>query len=136
MPLDERTLKTFDESLGRCNASPGFMDRFYVIFMASSPKVREKFAHTDFDRQKSALRASLDVMLLAARDEKTAPEHLRGLAERHSSRALNIGAEFYDLWLDSLLAAVKKCDSKYSPEVRESWERVMMVGIAYLLSQY
>ena len=105
-------------------------------FLASSPKVREKFARTDFDRQKRAVRASLDVMLLAARDEKTAPEPLRGLAERHSSRALNIGAEFYDLWLDSLLAAVKKCDPKYSLEVQESWERVMMVGIAYLLSQY
>src|SRR5437868_3428730 len=134
MQIDERDLTTFRESLDRCNAKPGFLDRFYEIFLASSPKVREKFAHTDFDRQKSALHASLDWMLLAAKDPKTgSDQHLRGLAEKHSSRQLKIGAEFYDLWLDSLLAAARECDPKYNPEVQEAWEKIMMVGIGYLL---
>jgi hemoglobin-like flavoprotein len=135
--MDERILKTFDDSLGRCNRNPAFVDRFYEIFLASSPKVREKFAATDFTRQKSALRASLYSMLLATRNGKPGLEkHLSGLAERHSSRDLNIGSEFYDLWLDSLLAAVKESDPNYSQEVREAWEKVMMVGIDYLLSRY
>jgi hemoglobin-like flavoprotein len=137
MPIDERTLQTFDSSLGRCNANPRFLDRFYEIFLASSPKVREKFAHTDFVRQKAALRASLSAMLLAAKDDKTGPrQHLHDLAERHSSRQLNIGSELYDLWLDSLLAAVKECDPSDSPEVQAAWEKVMMVGIGYLLTSY
>ena len=37
--MEERILKTFDESLRRCNATPGFLDRFYDRFLASSPKV-------------------------------------------------------------------------------------------------
>ncbi len=135
--MDERILKTFDDSLARCNANPAFLDRFYETFLASSPKVREKFAHTDFTRQKRALRASLYAMLLAASDEDKGPErYLRDLAELHSSRRLSIGAEFYDLWLDSLLATVKEFDPEYSPEVEKTWERVMMVGIDYLLSHY
>ncbi len=135
--MDERILKTFDDSLARCNSSPAFLDRFYETFLASSPKVREKFAHTDFTRQKRALRASLYAMLLAASDEDKGPErYLRDLAELHSSKRLNIGAEFYDLWLDSLLATVKEFDPQYSPEVEKTWERVMMVGIDYLLSHY
>ena len=137
MQIDERSLKTCADSLARCNESTGLLDRFYEIFLASSPKVREKFAQTDFVRQKSALRASLDAMLLAARDEKAgSAQYLGDLAERHSSRQLNIGSELYDLWLDSLLAAVKECDPKSSPEVQEAWEKVMIVGIAYLLSRY
>jgi len=102
-----------------------------------SPKIKEKFAHTDFARQNIALRESLKAMSLAARNPKTGPERLLSrLAERHSTRDLNIGAEFYDLWLDSLLAAVKECDPDYNPEIREAWEKVMMVGISYLLAHY
>jgi len=137
MPIDEPTLKTFDESLARCNRDPRFMDRFYDIFLASSPKVKEKFAQTDLVRQKTALRASLSAMLLAAKDEKAGPpQYLPDLAERHSSRQLKIGAELYDYWLDSLVAAVKESDPKFSPDVADAWERVMMVGIGYLLSRY
>jgi hemoglobin-like flavoprotein len=137
MQIDERTLRTFDSSLARCNADPRFVERFYEIFLASSPKVKEKFAQTDFVRQRAALRASLNAMLAAARNGNTGPEHhLYDLAERHSSRQLNIGAELYDLWLDSLLAAVKEFDWQNSPEVQAAWEAVMMVGISYLLSRY
>lgn len=128
---------TFEESLGRCNAKTGFLDRFYEIFLASSPKVKEKFAQTDFVRQRRALRASIDAMLLAATDGDKGPDKYLGeLAERHSSRQLDIGAEMYDLWLDSLLSAVKEYDPKYSPEIHDAWEKIMMVGISYLLSRY
>jgi hemoglobin-like flavoprotein len=137
MQIDERTLETFAGSLHRCNGNPAFIERFYEIFLASSPKVKEKFAHTDFVRQRAALRASLDAMLLAAKNPQANPQqYLHGLAERHSSRELNIGAELYDLWLDSLLAAVKEFDTNNSAEVQEAWEKVMMVGISYLLSRY
>lgn len=136
MQIDERTLQTFGDSLKRCNGSPAFVDRFYQIFLASSPKVKAKFAQTDFTRQKMALRASLDAMLLAAKDQANPQRYLHDLAERHSSRQLNIGSELYDLWLDSLLAAVKEFDPQNSPEIQAAWERVMMVGISYLLSRY
>lgn len=134
--IDERTLQTFSASLGRCNGSPAFVERFYEIFMASSPKVKEKFAQTDFVRQKAALRASLDAMLLAVKDPAGPQQYLRDLAERHSSRQLNIGAELYDLWLDSLLSTVKEFDPVNGPAVQEAWEKVMMQGVSYLLSRY
>ena len=135
--MDAETLKTFDDSLQRCNQNPAFLDHFYDIFLASSPKVKEKFAHTDFVKQKAALRASLHAMLLAAQDNHNGPErHLHDLAERHSSRQLGIGAELYDLWLDSLLRAVEESDPLYGPRVRDAWEQVMMLGISYLLKQY
>jgi len=135
--MDEKILRTFEESLRRCNAVQGFLDCFYERFLASSPKVREKFAITDFVRQKRALRASFHYMLLAAEDEEKGPEkYLKDLAELHSRREFNIGSEFYDLWLDSLLATVKECDPEFGPEVEEAWESVMMVGIRYMLSRY
>lgn len=137
MAVEERFLRACASSLTRCNEGGRFLDRFYEIFLASSPKVAEKFARTDFGRQKRALLASLQAMILAAKEEVLGPEHhLRELARRHGGGNLRIGAELYDLWLDSLLAAVAECDPENTPEVQEAWERVMGVGIRYLLDHY
>ena len=134
--MDKKTLKRFDDSLRRCNSNPAFLDHFYDKFLTSSPKVRRKFTHTDFVVQKRALRASLHLMPLAAGDPDGPGRYLRDLAGRHSQTQLNIGAELYDLWLDSLLETVKECDPKFSPEVETAWEDVMMVGIQYMLKKY
>jgi hemoglobin-like flavoprotein len=135
--MENKTLEILEESLQRCSAQPRFLDLFYERFLASSPKVREKFAETDFVRQKRALRASLHMILLAAGDEQRGPsKYLSELAELHSARHLGIGAELYDLWLDSLLATVEQCDPEFTPEVGAAWEDVMMVGIHYMCTRY
>ena len=134
--MDETILTTFDDSLNRCNAIPEFLDRFYEKFLESSPKVREKFNGTDFVKQKRALRASLHLLLIAAQDEKRDPErYLRDVAASHDRAHMNITSELYDLWLDSLLDTVRECDPQFSPDVEKAWERVMMQGIHYMLSE-
>jgi hemoglobin-like flavoprotein len=135
--MDQAILETFERSLGRCTSQSRFLDLFYTKFLASSPKVREKFEKTDFVRQKRALKASLHLILLAASDEDgDAGKYLSDVAEKHNAKHLDIGAELYDLWLDSLLETVKDCDPDFSPEVAKAWEEVMMVGIHYLTVRY
>jgi hemoglobin-like flavoprotein len=135
--LDKKTLDTFDASLKRCIAADGFLTLFYEKFLSSSPKVREKFASTDFDRQRRALQASLHMMLLAAQDgEERLEHHLGFLARRHSRGQLDIGPELYDLWLESLLATIGECDLEYGAEVENAWRDVMGVGIRYMLDHY
>jgi hemoglobin-like flavoprotein len=132
--MDDNVIATFDESLRRCDMNPRFLDIFYEKFLASSTKVREKFKNTDFQRQKKFLHASFYLILLASTDEEHGPErYLKHLAVRHSASDLNVGAHLYDLWLDSLLQAVKECDPEYSREVEEAWEEMMGIGIRYML---
>ena len=88
-------------------------------------------------RQKRALAASLHLLLLAAQDpDKGAARYLGDVAERHSSRQLGIGAELYDLWLDSLLATVREFDPQFGPAVEQAWEDTMAIGIRFLCSRY
>jgi hemoglobin-like flavoprotein len=135
--MDEKVAARFDESLRRCDSDPRFLDIFYERFLASSPDVQEKFANTDFSRQKRLLRASFYLILLASEDETHGPEnYLKHLTVSHGASGLEIGAHFYDLWLDSLLATVKQCDPEYSSEVEAAWEEVMGVGIEYMLKHY
>src|SRR5690348_5715671 len=123
MRVDPTTLGVFEASLARCLAAPRFLDRFYETFLASSPKVREKFAATDFERQKQALAASFRTLLELAREGSPPDEAIRSLAERHSSRGLKICAELYANWLDSSLETVRECDPEFSPAVRDAWEK-------------
>ena len=135
--MDSHTLDVFEESLRRCEARPGFLDLFYEKFLASSPVVGEKFKGTNFVRQKRALRASFHHLVLAAEDETRGPDrYLADIAAQHGAGQLDIGAELYDLWLDSLLVTVRECDPEYDPEVGKAWEAVMMVGIQYLCGNY
>ena len=135
--MDDAILEQVEDSLRRCNTDPSFLDRFYDRFLRSSPKVREKFLGTDFVRQKRMLQASLQLLLVAAQDDGKRPTpYLDEVAARHSASQMAIGAELYDLWLDSLLATVREVDAAWSPQVAEAWESVMTVGIAYLVSRY
>lgn len=135
--VSENTREVFEKSLQRCTANSGFFDLFYDTFLSSAPKVKAKFAHTDFDRQKRMLERSFRLILWASEDPEKGPErYLEHLAVRHSARDLDIGSEYYDLWLDSLLAAVRECDPECNHEVEDSWEQVMGIGIDYMVRSY
>jgi hemoglobin-like flavoprotein len=135
--MDDRVLARFEESLRRCNTDSRFLDRFYERFLGSSPKVRRKFAGTDFVRQKRMLQASLQLLLVAAQgDGSAAAPYLDQVAARHGAGQMAIGAELYDLWLDALLATVHETDPDWTSDVARAWEDVMTVGIRYLLDRY
>lgn len=135
--MNGTTVEIYRDSLRRCSGKEGFLDRFYVKFLSSSPLVRKKFEGTDFVRQKRVLRASLDMMAQAVEDRERGPEHyLQDLAARHSRVQLDIGSALYDFWLDALLSTVSEFDPEFGPDVESAWEDVMSFGIRYLLSQY
>ena len=85
-------LAVFEASLKRCEARPDFFDTFYEKFLASSPEVASKFAHTDFGRQKAALRTSLHHLLLVARDPKQGPDPISRTSPSATARAASESA--------------------------------------------
>lgn len=132
----DSAVAAYNASLDRCTRQPGFLDRFYELFLASSEEVREKFRETNFDRQKEALRMSLYMMLTAHEWSVECDAHLEEIAERHSRRQLNIPPHLYDLWLQCLLRAVGECDPVYCEEVEAAWIRVLQPSIDLLKSRY
>lgn len=121
-------------SYGRCCASPVFFDDFYQRFLASSPRVREKFAHTDMAAQQQLLRHGIMNLVLVARGMPAT--RLRQLGESHCRARLDIDAELYDLWVDCLLATLTRHDPDFSPALRQEWREVLEAGIAVMRSYY
>ena len=129
-------IEAFNDSLETCNTHPGFLDRFYEIFLASSTEVADKFKNTDFKQQQRFLKLSLYMMLMAALHKEEGNVHLQRIAERHSSRDLDIKPELYKLWLESLIQAAKEFDPAFNEQTDEAWRSIMQTGIDFMISQY
>ena len=134
--MAERDVELFNDSLERCTGRPGFLDRFYELFMASSEEVAAKFKHTDFRKQKKALRVSLYKMMLVREGNAGADVDLERLAQLHSRRQLDVRPELYELWLDRLIQAVREFDPLFSGESEKAWRNVMRPGIEFMKARY
>ncbi len=132
--VKERILEVYNDSFEHCLAKEGFLPRFYELFTASSPEVRDKFKDTDLRRQAWILRKSLYVLTMASVGTGEARDELIRLGNSHGPRGLNIPAALYDLWLECLLRAVEEFDANWSPEVERSWREMLGPHIAVLKS--
>jgi len=130
------TVRIFNESLDRCLSQPEFLHRFYETLLASSAEIAEKFKHTDFERQRAALKTALYVLLFAHEWGLEGDAYLRGLALRHSRQDLDVRPELYDLWLESLLKTASEFDQFFDDATADSWRTVLVPGIQFMKSAY
>lgn len=134
--MTEEENDLFSNSLTRCVSNPKFLERFYELFMNSSDEVREKFKHTDWQKQQRMLKASFHMLMLSANALPEGQTHLERIAARHSHADLDIPPDMYDLWIAALILAVSEYDPKFSEETERVWRLVMNRGITYMKDRY
>jgi hemoglobin-like flavoprotein len=132
------TADVFLASLNRCLAEPGFIAGFYDRFFRSSREVREKFRHTDMERQIRVLADTLFVVANAVQGEdgSVVRSGLPSLAKRHSRGGLDIGPHLYALWTDCLVATAKATDPQFDGTVEAAWREVLAFGVRYMTDRY
>ncbi len=134
--LDPAVSAIYTDSLQRCLDQERFLWRFYELFLASSPEVRQKFAQTDFKRQIRALKKSLLEASWIGIPTQEARAELEKVAQAHSRAKRDVPAHLYDLWLESLLQSMRDTDPQCSPAVEEAWRTVLGQVIAFMKSRY
>ncbi|EAR20356.1 globin [Nitrococcus mobilis] len=135
----EQHAELFNDSYERCIDNPnppGFLQRFYKVFLSSSEEVAEKFKNTDFEKQTRVLKASLYYLMLSCNGSPEAMAHLRRIACLHSRKQLDIRPELYDLWLASLLQAAREYDPRFDQQTETAWRQVLSHGIDFMKSRY
>ncbi len=123
-------------SFDRCEAAGDFAEKFYEIFLNSSPEIAPLFAKTDFKQQRKLLRATVYIMVTRDVTDPKGREALERVGHSHARAKLNIRPELYDLWLDSLCETAKAMDAEWTPELERSWRECMAPGIALITSLY
>ena len=134
--MTEDEIEVFNDSLTRCLNEPRFLERFYELFLASSPEVRTKFEGTDFRKQRRTLKASFLLLMLAADGKPEGTRHLEHLAAVHGKTGRDIAPHLYDVWLECLVRAVRECDSRFTASTERVWRQMLEHGIAFMKARY
>ena len=132
---DEVFTASFARVMGDGAYNPAFIGRFYELFLASSPRIAERFTSTNMSRQKTMLHDSFTTLVDFNRQRRITPQ-MQYLGAVHGPAASDIPPELYTLWLDSLLATVAERDPRYSAGVELAWRLTLAPGIAYLQHAY
>ncbi len=129
-------IETYSGSLQRCLDRPGFLQRFYELFLASSEEVRRKFEKTDFASQRRALQKSLLEASWIHQPGAESIAELKKMAKVHSRTERDIKPEMYDLWLESLIVAAKEADPQFTPGVEAAWRGTLGKVIDFMKARY
>jgi len=111
----------------------GFFQRFYQIFTDSEPRVKQLFAETEMERQYQMLMESMTCLISYLQDEGSG-EEIKKTAMMHGKDRLDIPADFYDIWLDSLIETIKERDPEFNDHIEKAWRKVLAPGINYMKS--
>lgn len=127
------------QSFGRCTTSKDFFDRFYAAFLASSPEIAVMFKNTDMGKQKQLLNASLNFVLMYAKNPDGAftRDKLEQIGQIHDRSHVNVRPNMYPLWVESLLKTVKETEgSRFDAGLEQAWRKTLAPAIDLLKSKY
>jgi hemoglobin-like flavoprotein len=128
--MNETDLALFLDSFERCLQNDRFIKVFYEFFIDSSEEIPAFFVGTDFTKQRRVLKSSLYEMVAVSARRTADTSALSVLTQRH--RELKIQPHHYELWMQSLISAVAKCDSYFNQDVARVWRDAFQVGINYM----
>ncbi|MBU2707142.1 globin [Zooshikella marina] len=131
--------RIFDESYERVRKirrnQQTFFEAFYEHFMATSPEIAARFVNTEMSHQRRMLEKSF-YKLLTFYATNNAADYLEKIAQLHDHKHLNIKPVWYDLWLEALMATLRKFDPDYSDEIELAWRLVLSPGITFMKYRY
>lgn len=118
------------QSYGRCLRDKAFIGRFYEVFLASNPDVPAMFAHTDFSRQRMALRRGITMAIFHAGGSRVVE---RGIDEMGGVHARDgrcpVPHALYRDWVESLLTVVREADPEADEALMSRWSEAMAVVV-------
>lgn len=116
------------QSYGRCLRDKHFIERFYEVFMTSHPAIAPMFAHTDFSKQRMALRRGISVAILHAAGSGLSRRTTEQMADVHACHGrAPVDPALYPYWIDSLLQVIEATDDEATPELLARWRTAMGV---------
>lgn len=126
----------FLKSLERCEEDESFIPSFYKRFLATSDEIKDKFRHTDFEKQNKMLIRSLKLAAGATIGEPKALQELRDRAETHDRHHLNIKPELYDAWLNAVIETAREYDAQWNDNIESIWRSILGHVINHMIKFY
>ena len=113
-----------------------FLDTFYERFLASDPRIAERFERTDMTQQKNVLKKSLVNAINFPSGDPLARRAIEILANSHSNTGLDIEPELYSYWEDSLISTLRQHDPEWNSDTEDSWRFQLSATLDEMKAKY
>lgn len=123
------------DSFNRIN-NLAFAGRFYEHLLATDAKMKEKFKHTDFKKQKEALLGGIYVLIEYSEGGAIGQVSINRLSEKHNRSNMDVPADLYPIWVDCFIQAVSEMDPRFSPDLETQWRKTLKPGIDKMIAEY
>jgi len=118
------------QSYGRCLRDKDFIGRFYEVFLASNPSIPAMFAHTDFSRQRVALRRGITMAIFHAGGSRVVDRGIEEMGAVHARGGrCPVPPALYADWVESLLKVVAETDPEADAALMARWRQAMGVVV-------
>jgi tellurite resistance-related uncharacterized protein/hemoglobin-like flavoprotein len=124
------------QSFERCQQHGNFSEIFYNVFLNASPEIAPYFAATDFERQRTVLRDSVESMVTMDVADPAMRKLLDRLGKAHARDGRDIPPRLYDLWLDSICQTGRILDPDWSDELERKWRVRLRAGMQVIMAAY
>jgi hypothetical protein len=134
--MDESRKDCFLASLDRCSANRNFILVFYERFLSRDEAIRDKFKHTDFEKQYQMLLRSLRLAAGATSGDPKSLREIRERAETHDRHHLDIKPAMYGVWLKTVIEVASEYDEEWNDEVEDAWNTILGHVIKHMAKHY
>jgi len=134
--MEDQDIHLVMQSFGRCTLTDDFLVTFYETLTRSSDEIAAMFAKTDMPSQRRLLKEGMIRLIAYASDNDFAVQRVKELGQSHSRTQLNVRPEMYEIWVDSLIEAIRQHDPECSDELKAAWRRIVAPGIAAMQELY
>lgn len=121
MDDDSLLLASLEQLAGR---EQQLQERFYELFFARHPEVRELFGEHSISEQEEMIRETLASLVAHLEDEPWLDGNLEAMGKSH--REYGVEDAMYDWFIDCMLDAVEHVSPEAAePPAREAWRRAL-----------
>ena len=130
------TLEHVRQSYVRCRKTDDFFDAFYDNFARKSSAIGALFASTDMNRQNQLLNIAIENLLKFSTGDETAISQIDKIGHSHGNGKLDISADWYILWEESLLETIRETDPEVTSQLLVDWSEILEPGIKRIIELY
>ncbi|MCO4782651.1 MAG: globin [Candidatus Cloacimonetes bacterium] len=126
----QSTPQLFNDSWDRIQTNnKQFISCFYHYLIANSEEITQIFVNSKIQEPEKLLHTSI-LYIVTFSTAKLPEKSLQRVKTIHEK--LNISDDHFNLWMESLICAVKVWDPKFSPEVETAWLKTFKLGLDFM----
>lgn len=130
--MNKSEIELVRKSYENWSDDPKMILTFYDQLLSAAPELAPMFTNTDMEKHNELLRKVINTLIEHVEGHAEATTWLKELRSMHT-RGLEVRAEYFPLWKNSMLFAIAAHDEDWEKKVNIAWNHLFDEGIEFMV---